>query len=757
MVNQYINWKSSSFPNNSGSITFTINTKTDSDLLTCSKIGKEKNTLFTLGIEQGSLILRASTTPMNISLDIEDTYGMLLSGLHKTAITFGDFGTRVYLDGYQVFSCATNLCPATIAGKGEFQFLDNIISDFKIWQEILTPEEIVKSTPVLTPDIEFASASLSQYDIKSLHNLHNGTIFARFRVRGVNQFGTIFATSSSDEENMNIYIGDSGITYKVISGNSSYEYHANGYWNDGGWHDLVVRSFRGAIDIYMDGYLALHQAGQLFFNSLSEISKVSIGEDTRGIRLCGEVRNGGIFEYPLTEGQIKRLSQVTPITNTALFDKGYEGSASYRIPSMITTSNGVVIAGSDQRVVVSNDSPNEIHFIIRRSLDSGKTWLPLQTVIAFPGEGINGPSVIDSCIVYDRIKKRVIVLIDQFPGGRGFANAEQSIGLDKEGHLILHDQNGNLFTLQSDGSVTDSNGQITEFHVDEDGYVKKNGKDAGNIHFKEGIDPNETLLTERTSYLVEVHSDDDGATWTKPRFISHMVKEPWMGFLGTSPGNGIQLSNKKHLGRLLIPYYCCGSNPKFSSGGALISDDGGLTWRRGKAINQGRVVNGQIVDERNLVEDDETTHESTFVERENGDVVVLFRNQHNSGLVGKAISHDGGETWDEMKFEEGIPDIFSQPNAVTLPPIDSKNWESGTASNRVVFANASLMRPYRGCGILRLSEDGCHTWTNHKCFNPYHYVYQCMTVLPDNSLGLLWERETAGVYFAKLPLDWIEN
>lgn len=136
---------------------------------------------------------------------------------------------------------------------------------------------------------------------------------------------------------------------------------------------------------------------------------------------------------------------------------------------------------------------------------------------------------------------------------------------------------------------------------------------------------------------------------------------------------------------------------------------------------------------------------------------MLFRNQHNSGLVGKAISHDGGETWDEMKFEEGIPDIFSQPNAVTLPPIDSKNWESGTASNRVVFANASLMRPYRGCGILRLSEDGCHTWTNHKCFNPYHYVYQCMTVLPDNSLGLLWERETAGVYFAKLPLDWIEN
>ena len=50
------------------------------------------------------------------------------------------------------------------------------------------------------------------------------------------------------------------------------------------------------------------------------------------------------------------------------------------------------------------------------------------------------------------------------------------------------------------------------------------------------------------------------------------------------------------------------------------------------------------------------------------------------------------------------------------------------------------MRPYRGRGVLRLSEDGGRTWIASSTFNPAHYVYQCMTILPDGMLGLLLER-----------------
>ena len=75
---------------------------------------------------------------------------------------------------------------------------------------------------------------------------------------------------------------------------------------------------------------------------------------------------------------------------------------------------------------------------------------------------------------------------------------------------------------------------------------------------------------------------------------------------------------------------------------------------------------------------------------------------------------------------------------------------------RIVFANASQMHPYRGRGELRLSEDGGHTWIASRTFNPAHYVYQCMTILPDGTLSLLWEREMQGLYFTRIPLEWIE-
>ena len=71
--------------------------------------------------------------------------------------------------------------------------------------------------------------------------------------------------------------------------------------------------------------------------------------------------------------------------------------------------------------------------------------------------------------------------------------------------------------------------------MDEDGNVTRDGESAGNIYLKEGVDPHESLLTARTSYLVEVHSDDDGETWSKPRHINHMVKEGWMGFWARRP------------------------------------------------------------------------------------------------------------------------------------------------------------------------------------------------------------------------------
>lgn len=742
-------WSRHVFPTPAGAVTCTFQAHADGRILTFD--GSNGSVpLLTCAIEHGSLHVRATAPQSLVDLDIEDTAGVDDGAAHTFALTFGEFGARVYLDGAQCFSGTANLCPTMLAGGGHptegaihAGCASIAVSNVRLHAHPLTSEQIAAAAPVPEPDIAFAAAQLAPRDVRCARGLRSGTVHMHFRVRGPRQYGTILAASEHGEETIAVSIDETGITMTAADG--AYEpsiYHAQGVWDDGRWHDLAIRAARGAIDMYVDGWHELHQEGQVFFGDWPSLDRINVGQDTAGVRLMGEVRNGGIFTTALTDGKIRRLSNAPALTTTALFDKGFHGSASYRIPSLIRTPHDVIVAGADQRVTIANDAPNHINFVVRRSLDGGRTWLDMQTVIDNPGEGTDGASAIDSCLVCDARTGRLIVLIDRFAGGIGLPNNEPGVGVDNLGRLRLHDANGGSYLLDADGDVVDGDGAPTDYRVDMHGAVTHDGEPAGNIYLKAGTDPHESLLVERTSFVVELHSDDDGATWSAPRHINHMIKEDWMHFLGASPGNGIQLQAPAHRGRLLIPYYCTGASLKHYAGGALISDDGGETWRRGTAINEGRTINGVAVDPRNIRDDDATTHESVFIERADGTVVGFFRNQNRVGRIGMALSHDGGETWDAMRFDTHVPDIFCQPNAVACAP----------GSDVTVFANASQMLPYRGNGILRLSLDGGRTWAAHRCINPYHYVYQCMTMLPTGELGLLWERETAGLYFTALPL-----
>lgn len=215
-----------------------------------------------------------------------------------------------------------------------------------------------------------------------------------------------------------------------------------------------------------------------------------------------------------------------------------------------------------------------------------------------------------------------------------------------------------------------------------------------------------------------------------------------MSFAGVCPGNGIVIRHsEKHYGRILVPFYCSGQSKSHYSSGALISDDDGKTWSRGKMINEGRLINGKIVDPATMQDDDATSSETVFVERKNGDILAFFRNQNRSGCVGKAISHDCGETWSELIFDTSLPEIFSQPSATCF---------SNENADCIAFANASQMMPYRGRGVVRFSYDGGQTWAKSVCINPFHHVYQCISSSNKRTLQLLWERETTGIYITAI-------
>ncbi len=752
-----------------------------------------------------------ATSACDVDLDMEDTVDLRDGSEHVFAWEFGDFGTRLFLDGYQVYACASNLSPARLiprvcsADKEPSHALDQ--GDIRVTSEvnadILTLPTILTSTstdgttvldaraqaPTPKFDITFAGPHLAAHDDRRLATMDEGTIWMRFRVRGPRQYGTILSASrpvtvdgttadeSTREECLSVSIDTTGITYRALVGEQWHVVHAAGSWDDGRWHEVAIRAHRGAIDLDINGWNEVHAPGQFFF-AHTGADHLNIGQDTQGVRLMGEVRCGGIAGTSLSDGTVAMLSHRPVLLTTALMDAGYAGSASYRIPSTVLTTRGTLIAGADQRVVISNDAPNHIRFVIRRSEDGGVTWGPLQTVVGFPGEGVDGASVIDSCLVVDRDRERIIVLIDYFPGGIGLPNNEIGLGVDPSGRRLLRWATSRLrdagldgraegeahFVLGEDGHVLTLDGEDTPFTVDENGNVWEDTRAAGNIHLKDGICAEESILAMPTSLILEFHSDDDGLTWSAPRPINHMVKEPWMHFMGTTPGAGIQLRRGAHRGRLLMPYYFTGQSLGHYSAGALISDDGGETWRRGGSFNDGRIVGGVEIDPMTFTDDEATTHETTLVEREDGTVLALIRNQNSSGYVARAESRDGGETWGDVWFDDALPEIFSLPAAVAWPTL-SEVGEDGTdpvgvlsaPTNRIVFANASQMLPYRGRGVVRVSVDGGKSWAVSRCINPWHYVYQSLVAINSDRIGVVWERETHGVYITILDTRWFEH
>lgn len=731
-----------------------------------------------------------------IALHMEDALGACDGREHDFAITYGSFGSRFYLDGYQCFASATNLGPQRVSEKAAevcaAQAESSQIYDFYYSNHLPNPEEIANSATQAQPDIWFAGPTICARDIKRVSCKSSGTLHIQFRLRGPGQHGVLFAagtagtagtkTNLESSEKISVYAGPEGIKITLIDDETCVKsvIEAAASVDDGEWHNLIIRANRGATDIYVDGYSQSHNIGQFWFANIPELDAVSIGEDLRGVRLMGEARTGGIYFSALTEGQIQRISRVKPLVTTALFDTGYAGSRSYRIPSLVKTHMGTLIAGADQRTSVSNDAPNHINFVIRRSTDGGKTWDPLQTVIDMPGKHLGklGASAIDSCPVLDPEGKseRINVLIDINPGGIGLTNCKTDVGVDECGRIKLIDRLGGKYAAAMDASAavklpcnSSEKECATKWLVFPDGSIKNsdlnddlNDDSKINSHSNQTCDcstwniwkspeiasESQPLFAEKTCYIAQIYSDDDGKTWSAPRLIDHMVKEPWMSFAGVCPGNGIVIrQNEKHYGRILVPFYCSGQSKSHYSSGALISDDDGKTWSRGKMINEGRLINGKIVDPETIQDDDATSSETVFVERKNGDILAFFRNQNRSGCVGKAISHDCGETWSELIFDTSLPEIFSQPSATCF---SSENDGNAQNADCIAFANASQMMPYRGRGVVRFSYDGGKTWAKSVCINPFHHVYQCLSSSNKRTLQLMWERETTGIYITTI-------
>jgi sialidase-1 len=367
------------------------------------------------------------------------------------------------------------------------------------------------------------------------------------------------------------------------------------------------------------------------------------------------------------QGQALRAQAL--FEQTDLFVGGQDDYNTYRIPALVCTKSGTLLAFSEGRKDNMMDgTPTDI--VLKRSLGNAGTWkpayvplkaeerkrsntmmwLPLQTVI----RSTHGEAYMNPVPVIDRTDGTIYLLVNLYP--QPYKDAPADIWLIK--------------------------------------------------------------------------STDEGATWSQPVDIT-----PGTGKHELGPGVGIQLQS----GRLLVQHYK----------GVIFSDDHGKSWKSG----------GEAPGEFN---------ETQVVELTDGSLLFSRRNAPNRVML---ISEDKGESWTQPVANPYLPDPDCQGSLIRYTRQDQ-----GDSKNRLLFSN-----PFSGAigagtvesdprgrfnVTVRMSYDEGKSWPVAKLIRKGPGAYSSMTVLPDGSVGILFETgETYDGYadhygklvFARFNVEWLTD
>lgn len=426
-----------------------------------------------------------------------------------------------------------------------------------------------------------------------------------------------------------------------------------------------------------------------------------------------------------------------------IFGPGTGGPSDYyRIPSMITTRSGVVVACADARFFTGADNPNRIDKVVRRSLDSGETWEDYMTVVEeFGTEKMLSSAAIDPILTYNEETNRIFMHYCHTPAGVGILNCDSTIGEDAEGNKII--TKGRKKYILRDGRLFTKNGKETEFTVAENGEVSDGKTSYGSI-FTGG-----KFTEAHSSFLMMCYSDDDGLTWSKPVSLNTQVKKKFMSFIGPGPGAGITVKHGKYSGRIIVPiYYGVRKFPLGLSCCVIYSDDNGASWTLGETPNNTRKIFGFKANHHLIIEHNMLT-ESQVIEQSDGTLKYFMRNHDPKRCVATAYSKNGGASWENFSHDENLPQPICQNSVIKIENADKPY---------VVFLNAADKKERKN-GVVRLSEDDGETFPYSRVLKEDSFVYSSMTLLPDGNIGVLFEPdlECQNIWFTKFSLDWIKG
>ena len=650
------------------------------------------------------------------------------------------------------------------------------------------------NTVVEKEDVETNPSNGQRVDMKEeldkLQKLQNATIHMEFKPdASAPRFYNLFSVSSDTKVNeyftMAILDNTAIVEGRDANGNQFYGDYKTAPLKikPGQWNSVTFTVERpnadqpkGQVRVYVNGVLSRTspQSGR-FIQDMPDVNHMQIGTTKRtGKNFWGanlKVRNLTVYDRALSSEEVKKRSQLfergelekklpegAEVTaKLDVFEGGEnrkpnkDGIASYRIPALLKTDKGTLIAGTDERRLHHSDW-GDIGMVVRRSDDKGKTW-GNRIVISNPRDNEKArnpewpsPVNIDMALVQDPKTKRIFAIYDMFLEGKAVFSlpgkapqAYEQIG-DKAYQILYKQGDAGRYTIRENGEVFDPENRKTEYRVVVDpkkpaysdkGDLYKGEELIGNIYF-EYSDKN-IFRVSNTNYLWMSYSDDDGKTWSAPKDITYGIRKDWMHFLGTGPGTGIALHSGPHKGRLVIPAYTT-NNVSYLSGSqssrVIYSDDHGETWHAGEAVNDNRPVGNQTIHSSTMNNPGAQNTESTVVQLNNGDLKLFMR-----GLTGDlqvATSKDGGATWEkDVKRYADVKDVYVQMSAIHTVQ-EGKEY--------IVLSNAGGPGRYNGLvHVARVEANGDLTWLKHNPIQSGKFAYNSLQDLGNGEFGLLYE------------------
>ena len=648
-------------------------------------------------------------------------------------------------------------------------------------------------------------------DLEKLKKLQDATVHMEFKPdASAPRFYNLFSVSSDTKENeyytMSVFDNTALIEGRDANGAQFYDKYTDaplkvrpGQWNSVTFtvEKPTTEVPTGRVRLYVNGVLSRTslKSGK-FIKDMPDVNHVQIGATKRGSKTVWgsnlQVRNLTVYDRALTQDEVRTRSQLFErgdlrqelpegaeiSKKTDVFTAGKNGQSnpdginSYRIPALLKTDKGTLIAGADERRLHHYDW-GDIGMVVKRSEDKGQTWgdrITLTNLRDNPkakDPNIGSPVNIDMVLVQDTETKRIFSVYDMFPEGKGIfgMSSEREVAykeIDGKTYQILYREGENgAYTIRENGVVYTPDGQATDYRVVVN-PVKPAYSDKGDLYQGEQLLGNIYFTSNKTSpfriakdsYLWMSYSDDDGKTWSAPQDITPMVKADWMKFLGVGPGVGITLQNGPHKGRIAVPVYTTNRINHLDgsqSSRIIYSDDHGKTWHMGGGVNDNRkLYDGTVVDSSNMKNYYAQNTEASVVQLNNGQLKLFMR-----GLTGDlqvATSNDGGITWDNYVARYDVPDVYVQM-AATHTVQDGKEY--------ILLANAN--GPGRKNGYIRVArveEDGELTWLHHHLIQEGEYAYNSLQQIGPKEFGLLYEHHEAGgnpytLSFKKFNWDYL--